>query len=510
MDPKLVKFYKESFSSYAEDILRIRTKEGAVRPLKLNLAQRYIHGKLENQRLNTGKVRAIIVKGRQQGCSTYIQGRFYWLTTLSQGVRAFILTHSADATANIFDMAQRFHQYALQEVKPPTSADSAKELEFKSIGSGYKVATAGSRAVGRSQTIQLFHGSEVAFWPYAEEHTAGVLQAVPSLKGTEVILESTANGVGNLFYEMVMKATADNSEFQAIFVPWFFQDEYKRPMPSDTKLTEEENNLYFTYKDKGLTPEHLYWRRFKIEELGESLFRQEYPFNLHEAFEASADDVLIPPALAARAAIKKVGFNQLDALRVAGCDPAYSETGDETALVFRQGRIVQDIKRFRGIDTVQTAYECMKAFNEWKLDKLLIDVVGLGIGVYDQLKLNGYSKNVIPVYAGQKAGRDDLFINKRTEMWYAMKEWLEDEPCEIPFDKELIQQLSTPKMLRDARQRMQLEKKEDIKKRGVGSPDIADALALTFAAPLQNTTSSGTIVPHTQFTNYTSGIYDYD
>ena len=73
---------------------------------------------------------------------------------------------------------------------------------FDKLDSGYKVGTAGTKGVGRSSTIQLFHGSEVAFWPHADAHAAGVLQAVPDVEGTEVILESTANGVGNLFHEL--------------------------------------------------------------------------------------------------------------------------------------------------------------------------------------------------------------------------------------------------------------------------------------------------------------------
>jgi len=70
---------KDDFVHYATKCLKIRTKSGKVVSLELNTAQQYIHRKVEEQRAKTGKVRAIVLKGRQQGCSTYIEGRFYWL-----------------------------------------------------------------------------------------------------------------------------------------------------------------------------------------------------------------------------------------------------------------------------------------------------------------------------------------------------------------------------------------------------------------------------------------------
>ena len=89
----------------------------------------------------------------------------------------------------------------------------------------------------RSSTIQLFHGSEVAFWPFAETHAAGVLQAVPNQPGTEIILESTANGVGNFFHKKWREAETGRSEYLAIFVPWHWQDEYRLPAGKAFKLS---------------------------------------------------------------------------------------------------------------------------------------------------------------------------------------------------------------------------------------------------------------------------------
>lgn len=276
---KILKDLREDFQHYAEKCLLIRSKSGHC-PFILNKAQRKIHELVEQQKRATGKVRAIILKGRQQGCSTYIEGRFYWLVTHTPGHRAFILTHDNDATNNLFEMAQRFHENCPKVIRPKVEASNAKELVFSSIDSGYKLGTAGNKSVGRSSTIQLLHGSEVSFWPNATEHAKGILQAVPNLRGTEIFIESTANGVGNWFHEQWQLSIKGESEYIPIFIPWYWQDEYCMPINKDFELTEDEINLKNLY---GLNDEQINWRRCKIMENsagdsdGVKAFMQEYP-----------------------------------------------------------------------------------------------------------------------------------------------------------------------------------------------------------------------------------------
>jgi len=148
---------RDDFEFFSRNVLRIRTKSGEIKPFVLNRAQRYLHQRLEDQR-RKGKVRAIILKGRQLGASTYIQGRFYWRLWGGQGLKAFILTHEQAATDNMFAMAQRFHDGAPVFVKPRTKAANAKELAFADNDCSYSVGTAGTKGVGRSSTLQLFHG----------------------------------------------------------------------------------------------------------------------------------------------------------------------------------------------------------------------------------------------------------------------------------------------------------------------------------------------------------------
>src|SRR5215468_4835995 len=223
---------------FATQHLRIRTKSGAIAPFVLNRAQRFIHEKLEAQSADIGKVRALILKGRQQGCSTYIAGRFYHRSSRNRGQRVFILTHEEQATQNLFEIVTRFHDHC--GVKPSTGVDNSRELTFDRLDSGYRVGTAGTRGIGRSSTLQLFHGSEVAFWPFAETHLAGILQAVADRPGTESILESTANGIGNVFHTMWREAEAGTNGYIAIFVPWYWQEEYRRPVTADFELDADE------------------------------------------------------------------------------------------------------------------------------------------------------------------------------------------------------------------------------------------------------------------------------
>lgn len=255
---------KENFSIYANKCLKIRIKGVDLKELKLNKAQEYINSRVEQQKRETGKVRAIILKGRQQGCSTYIEARFYWLVTHSFGVRAFILTHDNEATNNLFEMAQRYHEHCPEVVRQTIQASNSKELIFAGLDSGYKIGTAGNKFVGRSSTIQLLHGSEVAFWPNAAEHAKGILQAVPNADGTEIFMESTANGIGNYFHEQWQLAEIKKSAFIPIFIPWYWQDEYSEFLSDDFALEDEELDLKRQYN---LNDNQIAWRRNKIMEL---------------------------------------------------------------------------------------------------------------------------------------------------------------------------------------------------------------------------------------------------
>jgi len=200
---KQLKKLKEDFVLRCEKLYKIRPKTGGAVPFKLNFAQTYLHNELEKIRKEKGRVRAVILKARQQGVSTYVAARFFDRVLLNKGIKAFILAHREDATNNLYGLVARYYQNLPEELKRVKLEDNAKRLVFDN-DSGYGVGTAGSGEIGRSDTIQLLHMSEAAFYENSAKLMTGIMQTVPELDNTEIIIESTANGTNNMFYELCM------------------------------------------------------------------------------------------------------------------------------------------------------------------------------------------------------------------------------------------------------------------------------------------------------------------
>ena len=282
---------KDDFSYYAPRCLQIVDKGGDFVPFVMNSAQQYIHTKIEEQYKETGKVRAILLKGRQQGVSTYVQARYLWKTTHNKGKKAFILTHATSATQSLYSMTKRYYYNLPPVVRPAINKNNASELEFHNLDSGYRVSTAGSSGVGRGSTIHYFHGSEVAFWTNGEQHITGVLQAISDNVGTEIILESTSDGPKGLFHKMCKDAYDNKNDYQLIFVPWFWQEEYRAKASIDFTLTPEEKTYAEQYD---LDIEQMFWRRNKINTFVRGIedFRREYPATYEEAFQAESENAL--------------------------------------------------------------------------------------------------------------------------------------------------------------------------------------------------------------------------
>ena len=458
---------------------KIKDKAGRVIPFQLNKAQQYVHQRLERQREETGKVRALILKGRQQGISTYICERFYHQVT-TWAKSAFIVCHEDKATSNLFEMVKRYNLH--NPLAPSTKNSNAKELIFGAIDAGYKLATAGTDDVGRSNTAQLIHGSEFAFWRNPQMHMAGLGNTVADIPGSEIVLESTGNGIGNAFHLMWQEAEDGTSEYQAIFVPFFWQEEYRAPVRPDFELGPED----LVYRDAyGLDMEQMQWRANKISTYGkgfEWLFSQEYPATAGLAFQSSTTNPLISPESVMLAVNSK--FRDENAPLVIGCDPAGdgAADADRTAIVFRRGRMVYRVEYHNGLNTMQVAGKLAEYSREHQPDGLFVDKGGLGAGIFDRLQ--ELSIPVIGVNSATAANDAEIYENKRAEMWWLMKEWFDDQPCRLPNEAALISDLTSPQPKVSSNGRKLLEKKDDMKKRGVRSPDGADALALTFAEPV--------------------------
>lgn len=287
-DEKIIqaaKKLKTNFPLYAKNILRIVNKEGVITPFELNAGQRWMHKTLDQQLEKQGNIRALVLKARQVGISTYVEGRFFWKITQNRNANAFVLSHLAESTNSIFNMVRQFYDHIPHPAfKPGLASQSASTLAFEGLNSRYRVGTARSTQTGRGQTNRFVHGSEVAFYPQGSDIVAGLLQTVGG-KGSEVILESTANGAGGWFYDQVMKSLRGETEWVVCFIPWYWMPEYRRKVNPYFERTPEEEKLAQAYK---LDDEQLMFRRAKLDELGSSdLFRQEYPSTPLEAFLTS-------------------------------------------------------------------------------------------------------------------------------------------------------------------------------------------------------------------------------
>ena len=292
---------------YIENCLKIKTKSGTVVPFRLNGAQRKLYAVAKRQQDAGKPVRLIILKARQLGFSTLTEGLIFHACATRKNVNALIVAHREDATANLFRMSKLFYDELPAPVKPMLRASNAQELVFENpsklrserearpgLRSRIRCATAGGRGIGRSDTLQCVHLSEYAFWPDGADGKAstlaGILQAVPSLPGTMVVIESTANGFED-FKERWDAAVVGENDFEPVFFAWFENPDYSMPVVPGTEWTPEERDLKTAYR---LTDGQLQWRRWCIaNNCGGSLdmFRQEYPASPGEAFLHSGTGV---------------------------------------------------------------------------------------------------------------------------------------------------------------------------------------------------------------------------
>jgi hypothetical protein len=272
----------EDFEFYAKHSVLIRTKEGEIKPLVLNKVQKRFLARVISQQEETGKVRFVILKGRQQGISTVVSAFIYWWTSQRKGQKGIVIAHEAKSTQSLFDMYKRAHDHMPEMLKPETKYSNKKELIFGKMDSGIIVATAGGQSIARGETLQCMHLSEVAFWQktFAAENFNGLIKALPP-HGGMCFVESTANGITGHYHDLWDGAVAGHNDFEAFFSAWYESDEYRLTPPESFERTPDEEELVAKY---GLDDAQLYWRRKEIGRDGIEFFKQEYPSTADEAF----------------------------------------------------------------------------------------------------------------------------------------------------------------------------------------------------------------------------------
>ena len=287
IDEEILDIEEELFSdleTYAAELLQIRPKEGGrLIPLQFNDVQKYIRQR-KQEAVDAGKKRLfLILKARRFGATTGEQADTFHRIATIPNYQALTLAHEAEAARKIFRISTTFYNHLPAEFQPGRKYSSTRDLNFEELNSLHYVGTAGAHDVGRGDTLQKVHGSEVAFWP--EPKATSEAAEVPNLVAAlleaashgEVVFESTPNGVGNYFYRECMQALEGDSEFTLIFLPWFIDDTYQVPLSDGETITytAEEQALADQHPTR-ITPEKIKWRREKKTTLRDK-FPQEYP-----------------------------------------------------------------------------------------------------------------------------------------------------------------------------------------------------------------------------------------
>lgn len=291
---KKLAVYEGDFELFSKEQIKILTKDSSLGfiPFEFNEAQKIVNAKIDEQLKRTGRVRAIILKGRQMGLSTFTTARVFWKSYFNAHNKSVVMAHDSATSDSLFAMSRNTISNMPEEFRPTFKKSNAKEIMFEHNESGYRLYTAGSPEAGRGTTPTIAHLSEVAFWTHDEKILAGLFQGISEANGTEVILESTANGVGNEFHRLWKGAVNGENDYVPIFVPWYLMPEYRRTVlePEEFRetLSEEEKKIQELH---GLDLEQLYWRRLKAAEGGTSKFKQEYPLTPEEAFQVSGANV---------------------------------------------------------------------------------------------------------------------------------------------------------------------------------------------------------------------------
>ena len=236
----------------------------------------------------------IILKARQIGISTVIEAFIFWYCYITANQQASIIGHDAKASTNLFNMYKRFHTYLPEALKPVLKRSTAKEVTFKLNDSGAKIETAEGRdSVGRSGTVQIIHATEVAFYPDADATMTALMQSL--FDDGFYFEESTANGLGGLFYNDWQDAKKGKNGMIPVFFAWHDNPEYSLEFTNKderikfaNEMNDYDKKVMETYS---LSLEQMHWRRKTIDGKkcrGDlNIFKQEYPSNDQEAFLTS-------------------------------------------------------------------------------------------------------------------------------------------------------------------------------------------------------------------------------
>jgi len=276
------------------DLDRVTTDEHGCK-VDFGWAQREFVAEVERQ-YNAGQpVRIITLKARQLGMSTLTEGILFLWNFIHPGSGNLVIAHQTKSTRSLFEKTKLYWRTWPYAKDYKLLSDTQHRFAWENL-STMEVATAANVQSARGMTLSGVHASEVAFWDEPDELMLGLKQTIPRRHGTLLVLESTANGVGDYFHKTWTDAEAGSSEFAPLFFPWWKHYEYTAQHIGivgeiSGQLDPDEK---FLRDNLGLTENHLAWRRFSIDNdfNGDpDSFRQEYPATPSEAFLHTGNNI---------------------------------------------------------------------------------------------------------------------------------------------------------------------------------------------------------------------------
>jgi hypothetical protein len=372
------------------------------------------------------------------------------------GVYFYILPLLTQARKIIFDGIDKSGFPFLAHV-PPSTISSKNTTEMK-----IKLKTGSVIQVIGSDNIDAIVGTNpvgLVYSEYALQKTEAWDFIRPIVRENDgwVLFQSTPRG-RNHFFEMYRTAMSDPLWFCEKLDVTNTVDDDGNPVISDADIEQERN-----------------------EGMSEALIQQEY----YCSFDISSDDILIPLQVIEPAVGRNISYRDMPS--VAGLDVGMSLGGDPSALVVRQGTTVTFAEEWRMDDTVRIAAHVKDRWNEGKFGIVAVDAIGWGAGVAHLLREWGVP--TVAVNVAESAASSERFARLRDELWWRCREWFDKKECAIKKDIEnankLVVELSTPTYTTNLSGKIKIESKDDMKKRGVKSPNLADAFVLSFHASAQ-------------------------
>jgi len=279
IDPRLYdKFFR------LRTLYRIKTKDRKSQLFKPNRIQerliREIRPNLGKDGQITRPIRHFTLKYRQGGLSTF--WLLWWLddTIFHKNVNTGILAHKKESLGYLWEIIRHAYDTMPAGLRPSSGDDSKSSLSFPTVGSKIFVSL-GIRSTG-------VHNLHISEWCYIDDHNLAASKGATS-PNSNITGESTGNGVGNDGYTVYTESQTEENNFKSLFIPWYLQEEYTLPVPSEVKRTEEEgrfSKLALKENSVNISDGQILFRRSKKKEL-RSFFPQEFPETEDDAFMES-------------------------------------------------------------------------------------------------------------------------------------------------------------------------------------------------------------------------------